>query len=358
MIDNAIIQSVNLFLSSDALSISNTIWKEKYKWLPENFSFDMLETDSYSENNNNIHGFVRTGKNGYTKMYFHSCDVCKQDSSLHGLGIFASVRSNLEKGIVACDCSITSKLTKYQYIAKIYKKCLELGYEFIGFNEDWESTQPKGLIHLKLSCNIHGLWNTTTIDNLLFHSKGCKECGRRKISQARTIGDEFHINEFFKTGKFSKGSKFWRSDRLNTYGYKNYWFYECSVCHMVVESQIGNLKDGKVPCLCNGNIQQQCYINLVLDNNIPIALKYGIANNFTTREKSQNKHSIYDIVNSGVWEFETVSLCKSAEAECKRIFSPVLEAREMKDGYTETTSPLDIDKIIEIYENWGGVRIK
>lgn len=358
MIDDEIIKSINLSLSGDALSISHTIWEEKYKWLPEDFSLDDLEQDSYSTENEHIYGFVRTGKGGYTKMYFYRCDTCNKDCSMHGLGVFASPKSNLVKGIIACDCSVTSKLTKYQYIIKIQSKCMELGYKFLGFRDDWNAIKSKGLVHLNLSCEVHGEWNTTTIDNLLFHDKGCRKCGQQRISAARIIDDGYHINAFMETSKFHKEGKFWRSSRLNSSGYKNFWFYECPVCKIAVESQLGNLKEGKLPCLCNGNIQQQCYINLVLDNEIPIAVKYGIANNYITREKSQNRHSIFDIHNSGVWEFETVYLCKAAEAECKRTFNPVLNSREMDDGHTETTSPLYIEKIIEIYESWGGVRIK
>ncbi len=276
----------------------------------------------------------------------------------HGTGIFASMKSNISKGKIGCDCSNSSKKTKYQYTMKVYEKCNQLGYTFLGFYDSWDSVRQKGLVHLKMHCKKHGYWNTTSIDNLLFHDKACNDCGNERIGQSRLFDDNIHINDFLSTGKYHPCTKFWRSKRLNNHGHPIFWFYKCPVCGDVCECQQGNLKSGKVSCSCNGNNQQQCYINLVLDSGVPIALKYGIANNYTTREKSQNKHSIYDVNNCGVWEFESVTLCKSAEAECKRTFSHVLDAREMKDGYTETTSPLDIDKIIEIYENWGGVRIK
>lgn len=357
MIDNEINKCIDLSFG-DALSISKHIWYEKYQWLPKNFDMSMLEIDDYTTENENVLGFIRVGKCGYTKMYFLKCDKCSENSSLHGLGVFANNRSNIQKGIISCDCSKTSKLTKYQYILKILEKCKELKYEFIGFGDDWECTKSKGLVHLILSCTRHGIWKTTTVDNLLFHSKGCKLCGNERISSNMLVDDEYHIKEIQDTKRFHPDAKFWRSSRLNSYGYQNYWFYQCPVCNTVSESQIGNLKEGKVSCLCNGNIQQQCYINLVLDNDTPIALKYGQATEYSRRVKSQNKKSIYDVENCGVWEFESVLCCKSAEAECKRTFNPVLEYREMNDGYTETTSTMNIEKIIDIFESWGGVRIK
>lgn len=111
--------------------------------------------------------------------------------------------------------------------------------------------------------------------------------------------------------------------------------------------------------LCAGKNQQQCYLHQVKDNGVPVALKLGIARDWQGRLRGQNMKNLFQAQNIGVWEFENVDDCKSAERECKQTLKTgVLSSREMKDGWTETVSTLDLDKVIAIYEKHGGERIR
>lgn len=63
--------------------------------------------------------------------------------------------------------------------------------------------------------------------------------------------------------------------------------------------------------------------------------------------------------NIGVWEFSSAEKCKKAEKECKkRVVTGFISKEYMKDGWTETASVLDLEKVISIYEKHGGKRIK
>ena len=113
---------------------------------------------------------------------------------------------------------------------------------------------------------------------------------------------------------------------------------------------------GGLPCNCKRNRQQQAYINLIKDGDLVIAVKFGIANNAKNRIRSQITNSVYSVVNHAVYEFPSRLLCLRAERECKQtLVCGVITKLEMKDGYTETTQPSNLNSIIEIYERNGGV---
>lgn len=108
---------------------------------------------------------------------------------------------------------------------------------------------------------------------------------------------------------------------------------------------------------CSGKNQRECYINIIKDGELPIALKFGIAKNSATRVGSQNKKSAYIVENYAVWYFTDVFSCKDAERVCKQtLLCGILSKLEMPDGHSETTSVLNLEKIIQIYESKGGVR--
>lgn len=110
---------------------------------------------------------------------------------------------------------------------------------------------------------------------------------------------------------------------------------------------------------CAGRNQQECYINIVYDQITPIALKFGIANNSEVRLRQQNKKNLFRMKQVQVYHFNSVDKCKASEQACLReLECGILTARELKDGWTETTSIQNLDKIIEIYERFGGVRVK
>lgn len=110
---------------------------------------------------------------------------------------------------------------------------------------------------------------------------------------------------------------------------------------------------------CSNQNQQQCYINLVQDdNNTPVALKIGIAKDSDVRLKNQNYNNLFQMSQISIYEFSTVQDCKDAEKAClTELKCGILNERELKDGYTETTSILNYDAVVSIYKRFGGVKV-
>ena len=116
-----------------------------------------------------------------------------------------------------------------------------------------------------------------------------------------------------------------------------------------------------------GHNQKYSYLSLVLDNSNPIGIKYGIESIAGNRTIQQNRNSVYKIVRIKTFVFNTPEECKAAEAECKSIFQKenrklykrngLITKNELSDGYTETTSILNIDKVIEIYKKYNGKEV-
>lgn len=109
---------------------------------------------------------------------------------------------------------------------------------------------------------------------------------------------------------------------------------------------------------CGGQSQRTAYINLVLDNNNAVALKFGIAKILERRVQKQNRLSAYTVENYVSYKFTSSSDCRAAELECKQVLDcGVISKQEMLDGYTETTYVCNLDKIIQIYKKHGGVKL-
>lgn len=292
-----------------------------------------------------------SGRLGKAKYYILTCIVCKEDTDLFGEGFFRSLKTNLSKGKMACGCSHT-RWSKEQYTVLCSRKATQMGYIFLGFYGEWNNQNTK----VTLSCTLHGDWVGGSINDLINSSRGCPTCGRESIAKAMTKPDSEMIQAFFDSGAFHPDTKFWRSDRLNRLGYKPYWNIYCPVCDESGTAPSVRFRLGQPPCACSKHRQQQCYINWVTDGVIKLALKFGISVDSVGRVRKQNSKSVYDVEQYQIYDFPSVEACKQAERECKsQMECGILSKFEMPDGFTETTYPYNVDKIIEIYERNGGI---
>ncbi|AXN57927.1 hypothetical protein [Acinetobacter phage ABPH49] len=133
--------------------------------------------------------------------------------------------------------------------------------------------------------------------------------------------------------------------------------YRCKI-HGIHSIRMKNMVNGTGCPECAGKNQKQCYINTVYDNRTAVAIKFGITKDSDKRVKHQNYRNLFQMEQSAVYEFKTVKACKDAEKACKgELKCGVLSKRELKDGHSETVSLLDLEKVIAIYERFGGVRV-
>lgn len=133
--------------------------------------------------------------------------------------------------------------------------------------------------------------------------------------------------------------------------------YASCESHGLFKVSIDNYLRGKGCPACRNNEQTEAYINIVLDGELPIALKFGVSTDSSYRVYNQNRRSVYKVINFGVWDFERVEFCQKAEKQVKETLTcGTLSKEEMQDGYSETTFVYNLDKIIKIYEENGGNR--
>ena len=237
-----------------------------------------------------------------------------------------------------------------QRIDKITKLCEGTTSKLVSVPEDYKHVFQK----IQMTCTVHGDWETTMKD--VTDGGLCPKCSAKKRGLSRRIPDSEMIPKFMSTGAFSPGTTFtkkgWRENG------KSEWEVFCPDCNNSGISTLDNLQQGKRPCACNNQRQQECYINYVMDGDNVVALKFGIAINSAFRVDSQNRSSVFEVVNKFVYTFPDTKSCKAAEKECKQIlYCGVIPKEEMSDGYTETTYVYNLDKIIQIYKKHGGVKL-
>jgi len=289
------------------------------------------------------------------KLYVLECDICSKDVELFNHGLFLSLKGGLIQGQIPCGCAFNPKWNKDQYIVLCQRQAAALGYSFIGFTGKWKGRSTK----IRLLCKQHGEYNNGTIDKLLNTGRGCPSCAIEASIESRIKSDDVMITSFFDSGCFHPNTKFWRSARQTSQGSTSYWYMLCGDCGEKGEAHSGNLQKGSHPCACSKQRQTEGYIHFIYDCYSIIAIKFGISIKTYTRLKVQNKLSVYRIENHAIFVFPSVTLCKSAEREClQELECGILSKLEVPDGYSETTWAYNLEKVIEIYERNGGVRIE
>lgn len=295
-----------------------------------------------------ILGYYREGK--YNKKYVVECSICKLDPELFKLGRFITSLGHLRSGKLPCGCSSVPKWTKDQQVIRVNRIIQPKGCYLSAMNV-YEGQYTK----VTVCCKIHGCWETS-IAGIINNNFYCKECNQDNILGGMKKPDHVMIKSFMNTGVFHKDTKFERSSRKTSQGARNYWKVYCPVCDSKGEATSSDLRRGYRPCNCYKN-PKFSYINLVKDGDNIIAIKFGITSNFKDRLFRQNLKSVYKIENYGIWEFPSKDLCYRSELEIKqKLLCGILSRQEMLDGFTETTFSYNLEKIIEIFESFGGIR--
>lgn len=300
----------------------------------------------------------QTNAGNGNKIYIVKCSVCEKDSELFGEGYFKTSKGHLEEGKIPCGCSSGAKFNKDQWLIRIERVCSEAGFTLVS-HEDFKGGSTRAIF----SCPVHGQTGSKTFRDFFNGGRRCIECRRDGVKKSLTLPDEDHISKFMSTGSYPIGSKFERSflsvphERYRD-GVRPYWKFTCSVCEEVHERYIGDFKSGKIPCSCGHYKQTVAYINLIKDNNLPIAIKFGITRSVEHRAIKQDRLSAFTVSTFLAYSFKDTASCKAAEKECKEtMFCGLLTKMEMPDGYTETTYVYNLDKIKQIYIKHGGVEI-
>lgn len=294
-------------------------------------------------------------KSFYNKKYTVFCSVCAEDPELFGLGLFLITKPKFDLGRIPCGCSKSIReWSEDQYVVKILREIerKEFKYEFLGFAEPFKGRHTKLLLSSEL-----GVSKSASITNFLRGSH-CKLYADMIGGIKNRKADADCIQSFLQTGAYSDGTTFTRIDRKNKAGWLIFWEVTCGLCNEKYEASIGNLTRGTRGCSCSQRTHNKAYIHLIkLDLEI-IGVKFGITSMTNQRRLyQQNKKSLCEISEFGIWHFEEVSACRKAERLCKESYNNFLTKELVPDGYTETAPFIAIDHIISIYEDSGGVRM-
>lgn len=274
-----------------------------------------------------------------TTCHVVKCEICQEDGELFKDAIFKIETSHLLRDCKPCGCSTQPKWELWQKRIRIERKLNNLNFKLLSLNES----------ECIIMCPFHGELKAKSIDSVL-RGKFCKFCGHKIIGKAQEKSDSTHIDDFLSAGTFPIGTKFLKISAKR-------WQVSCGDCGETYSGLLSNLKNGAKGCSCSKFSPVYGYIHLISDNGLPLCLKFGITNNPRRREINQSSRTVYDLESIGLWKFDNTAACKNAEKEIKSsVKCGLLDKREMEDGFTETTSLLELDKIMKIYENNGGVK--
>uniref|UniRef100_A0AAU7PHZ9 CapR homology domain-containing protein n=1 Tax=Salmonella phage SalP219 TaxID=3158864 RepID=A0AAU7PHZ9_9CAUD len=280
------------------------------------------------------------------------CSICKKHSEI--------VYNNLiSRGIVTCVCSKVPDFEIEQYKDVVGEDYKIISGSFLPRKSSggiWRS--------LVVQCTKCGNVHNVPVDKLKGNKRGrkswvCKCRSTRKAAHKKMIENivSRYRDRFIPDAISVHGEKYDYS-LVDYRGTVRKVTIVCKTHGPFKQTPATHLRGCGCP-RCSSQCQTTAYIHQVVDGGLTVALKFGIAKDWEFRMVNLNTKNLFELVPGAVWEFSSVSDCKDAERECKKTLKTgVLSAREMKDGWTETVSVLDLEKVIAIYEKHGGKRIK
>ena len=284
---------------------------------------------------------------GGTKIYVVHCSICSLDSELYGNGLFKTFKMRLESGTIPCGCSKLRHWSESQYTTIVRRNVQEKGLIF----EGWIDGFKRGGSLCSINCPEHGTIRPKKVTAVLSGNFGCALCAKRT--------DEEWLAIFEDTGSYPEGTKFQRSSKKTRRNSREYWDVLCSECKEECLTTAWSIVKGSLSCSCSVQRQKFAYILLLYSDGIPVAAKMGITMDVERRVKEINRYSTYDVELLGYWEFEDVGSCKSSERLAKRsVACGIITDQDVVDGHSETFYIRDIDKVVKIFEDYGGVRFK
>ena len=213
-----------------------------------------------------IEGFSFLGFNNKENHYINNrtklilkCNVCGYIWKTTTYDKFVSRTSQCPK------CSKKYKRTEEEIINDIQKRCKELNYSFLGFENNSEKINRSTKLILK--CNVCGdEWNTTTVLNFLRHDRNSHKCGRKNQKSNSKIYVNIDVlknrieKKIGNTSLFFERFCFSEKEYHGTTGGQKV-LLKCTKCGSLIEYSINTILYSK-----NGLKCKKCEFNGKLDN--------------------------------------------------------------------------------------------
>lgn len=344
------------------------------------------------------------GLTGILKKYYVHCNVCGEET-------FSSQKSKLLKGVCCCRCSPKYRRSHSEFKDFFTKYYSDMGFKYLSH----ETSQ--GRHTLTLQCKYHlsvfkkqhnGRSPTCSVCNglekeghynyqgafrhdLIVGYTGTRSAGKNKILAYRCpscsydglvlnglCSGVFSItdNDLQRGGcacrcsrcyRYTDPQNIFRAEESARKRFLPHVDFEVSgdilkfICnnHGPQEVNLHKYLKGCGCPACAGKVAREGYINMVTDNGLPTALKFGVSVNATRRIRQQNAKNIFQMTQLCVYVFPTVDACLKAENECKsRLKTGVVSKSDLKDGFTETTYIENIHILKDIFEDCGGRHVR
>lgn len=241
------------------------------------------------------------------------------------------------------------------------KDKLPTNLRFVGWVGEYRGTRTPATVE----CTTHGKLTEISTPNIWFKLNSnqnvivCPDCIFENIKKSNGVSEESAITML---KQLVGTERTWFNGFVGDYDgiTKTKVRVVCSDHGETSSRLYGNLLKASHPCpICAlGTSQIYAYVNKVVQESVPIALKFGITGNPTHRLRTQNYANILEMENLCVFQFPSREKSFAAEAECKRVFRcGVLDKNLIPDGYTETTYIYNLDELLNIYKKHGGIRL-
>lgn len=269
------------------------------------------------------------------------CKVCSSDKELFPNGYFVSTKDNLKKGQKPCGCAFNPKWEDWQYLILASRVGEKKGFIVHGFDKNYKKHKTK----LKLECLKDGHKWTASISSIINTGCGCPKCsGNAKPTEQEALQKCIDICKEmnYDVVGFVDGYKNARS-RFE-YSCKIHGKQEVSYNNFVSQ---GRRCNGCAKSGYNPNKSGSIYIVKWVDG-FNVFIKFGITNRkVNTRVREQKKHTRYvpEIIwsakfDNGIVPKKIEDLIKSSSTETN-----IISCHDFPDGFTETTSIENLDKI-------------
>ncbi|ALM62195.1 endonuclease [Vibrio phage qdvp001] len=189
------------------------------------------------------------GLKGNKKKYVLECSVCSKDEELWPYGSISTIKSNILKGIVPCECSKSSKLKRWQYEIKLHRVCNNKNVTFKNFIGDWNGAKSSLLIQNNIDKSLIEVMSLSTfLMNPFLYNMNIDDGKPFNL-----ITDKSFIEEFYSSG-FDNKYYFWRKgdgwDYMCPYC-SNDEYVQNGLCSGIFGSSLSNLKKGIKSCRCS-----------------------------------------------------------------------------------------------------------
>lgn len=269
----------------------------------------------------------------------------------------ASVCSN-GTGCRFCGTLVTAdklRAEKETLLSDVKSKVEAKGYIYHGISGEYKGLRTR----LLLECPEHGEWDSTNINKMRYSSeRGCPKCGDERRRLSRLMPEQERLVQVQQIS--------------SALGYKfNGWFgefkgiltklkLECPEHGEWKTTDIRGFTENGVGCPpCRSKAADMAYVHLLKDGESLVGLKFGISVRPAERLSEQQRKSCFNLESLGVWKFPNRNECWLAERECLTTLEcGVIDRQYLPDGFKETTQVHNFEKILKIYESFGGIRLE